>query len=55
MQPSFEGVNIRELAFLSLGICHDFFSGSQCLRYCAINRKVVGSIPAGVIGNFLLT
>ena len=25
---------------------------AQCLRCCATNRKVAGSIPAGVIGNF---
>jgi hypothetical protein len=24
----------------------------QCLRYCATNRKVAGSIPDGVIGIF---
>jgi hypothetical protein len=28
---------------------------AQWLRYCAINRKVAGSIPDGVTGNFLLT
>jgi hypothetical protein len=26
---------------------------AQCLRYCATNRKVAGSIPDGVIGSFL--
>jgi len=26
---------------------------AQWLRCCATNRKVAGSIPAGVIGNFL--
>jgi len=26
---------------------------AQWLRYCATNRKVVGSIPVGVIGIFL--
>ena len=25
---------------------------AQCLRHCAINRKVAGSIPDGVIGIF---
>ena len=25
---------------------------AQCLRCCATNRKVAGSIPAGVIGIF---
>ena len=25
---------------------------AQLLRRCATNRKVAGSIPAGVIGNF---
>jgi len=25
---------------------------AQCLRYCATNRKVAGSIPARVIGIF---
>jgi hypothetical protein len=25
---------------------------AQCLRYCATNRKVVGSIPDGVSGIF---
>ena len=32
------------------------FRGSavaQCLKCCAINQKVAGSIPAGVIGNFI--
>jgi hypothetical protein len=28
---------------------------AQWLRYCATNRKVVGSIPDGVIGIFPLT
>ena len=27
----------------------------QCLRCCATNRKVGGSIPDGVIGNFIGT
>ena len=26
---------------------------AQWLRRCATNRKVTGSIPAGVIGNFI--
>ena len=26
---------------------------AQWLRFCAINRKVAGSIPAGVIGYFI--
>ena len=26
---------------------------AQWLRCCATNRKVAGSIPAGVIGNFI--
>jgi hypothetical protein len=26
--------------------------GARCLRYCATNRKVAGSIPDGVIGIF---
>jgi len=26
---------------------------AQCLRCCATNRKVAGSIPAGVIGIFI--
>ena len=25
---------------------------AQWLKYCGTNRKVAGSIPAGVIGNF---
>jgi len=32
-----------------------FFAGTavvQCLRFCATNRKVAGSIPDGVIGIF---
>ena len=24
---------------------------AQCLRFCATNRKVAGSIPDGVVGN----
>ena len=28
---------------------------AQWLRCCATDRKVIGSIPAGVIGIFLLT
>jgi len=28
---------------------------AEWLRCCATNRKVVGSIPDGVIGTFLLT
>jgi len=27
---------------------------AQCLRYCATNREIAGSIPEGVIGIFLL-
>ena len=26
---------------------------AQCLSFCATNRKVAGSIPAGVIGFFI--
>jgi hypothetical protein len=26
---------------------------AQCLRYCATNQRVAGSIPDGVIGIFL--
>ena len=39
-------------------VCVDFviFHGTavaQWLRCCVTNRKVAGSIPAGVIGNFI--
>jgi hypothetical protein len=51
----------RVLEVLSSGkICMNFMSTcliwgtavAQWLRYCATNRKVVGSIPDGVIGIF---
>jgi len=34
-------------------ICSIFTAVAQWLRYCAANRKVAGSIPAGVIGFFI--
>ena len=40
-----------------LNTCTLFYRGTavaQWLRCCATNRKVPGSIPAGVIGNFHL-
>jgi hypothetical protein len=38
MHPSFEGVNIHELAFLSLGICHCYFSTSVKLNDMRTNK-----------------
>ena len=36
-------------------LVHPFFRGTavaQCLRCCSTNRKIAGSIPAGVTGIF---
>jgi hypothetical protein len=37
---------------LSLIRCLKGTAVAQCLRYCATNRKVAGSIPGGLIGIF---
>ena len=34
-------------------LCYSGTAVAEWLRWCVTNRKVAGSIPAGVIGNFI--
>ena len=45
--------DVSEMGSNKKGKCCYFFMVAQWLRCCATNRKVAGSIPAGVIGFFI--
>ena len=49
MRPKF---NVETSGIYSYHCASQGVAVAQWLRYCATNRKVAGSIPAGVIGIF---